>query len=548
MNGMSRPSPNSELRKSEEFLRGIIESSDDCLKVLTLEGAFLFVSKNSVEKLELAHAEEMVGKSWLDVWELPGDREAAGRAIRDAAAGGVGRFTGYYRTGSGQREWWDVVVTKISRAAEEEQTLLAVSRDVTQLQKNTRRIQNLQTITSALSEGATLHDVTKILLDQGLRIFGASSGLVIRYEVNAKYLTVLDSRNYPEELVAAWQACPIDRELPVPTALRSGKPIYLESPNEILARFPQMTPIVASTGLASFIAVPLIAKGKTVCALGLAFSEPKHFVADDREYLELVASQCALGFDRALLTAELIKERDSFERAVVAREEFLSIASHELKTPLTALKMQAQLQTKLLAKNDPGEFDRSRYEKFSGLVVREVNRLDKLVDDMLDFARMKTGRIQLRKQAVDLVALLTEIEKKFEPQFFAAGFPPPVLVTPTALTIDCDRDRIEQVIINLLTNALRYGKNGEVQISLVTSGDEIKLTVADHGIGIKPETIGRIFDKFERDVSASEVSGLGLGLFICRQIVEAHGGTISVESTLGVGSRFCVTLPVHSSR
>jgi PAS domain S-box-containing protein len=243
---------------------------------------------------------------------------------------------------------------------------------------------------------------------------------------------------------------------------------------------------------------------------------------------------------RALKAAHDELERRVEERtaelaeAVRVRDEFLSIASHELKTPLSAMLLQLQL----LTKTDQSE-QASRIEKAS----RATRRLARLIDVLLDVSRIATGRFELQYETrVDLAVLVREVTDRFAEDAAQAGCEVRIVAEPEVLG-RWDRFRVEQVYTNLLSNALRYGKGAPVHVRIWQSGDAVSLSVKDHGIGIAQDELERVFDRFERAVSSSQYGGLGLGLYIARQIVHAHGGSIEVQSEKGKGSEFTVRLP-----
>jgi len=236
--------------------------------------------------------------------------------------------------------------------------------------------------------------------------------------------------------------------------------------------------------------------------------------------------------------SRLLKE---YQEAIRVRDEFLSIASHELKTPLTSLKLQSQFLKRRL------EFPNSQVSSkkvidFSEQTDRQVNRLTKLVDDMLDVARIRSGKLTVDKQREDMGGIIKEVVDRLRPQFAASQCEIKMEI-PNSIFCEGDRFRLEQVITNLLTNALRYGSGKPIEIYLGKVESCFRIKVRDYGIGIAPENHQRIFNRFERAISANEVSGLGLGLFITSQIVHSHGGRIWVESDLGKGSTFIVELP-----
>jgi signal transduction histidine kinase len=227
--------------------------------------------------------------------------------------------------------------------------------------------------------------------------------------------------------------------------------------------------------------------------------------------------------------------------AIQARDEFLSIASHELKTPLTSLKLQTQMRKRRLERGELEIFSPERLRKMVSDDDRQITRLSRLVDDMLDISRLHTGKLTLEREPVDLVTLISETVERFGPQLASAGIE--VRFTPVGRVVgNWDRFRLEQVFVNLLTNAMKYGQARPVHVSIAAEGSTACLKVRDEGSGIDPKDHERIFQQFER-ASRRDIGGLGLGLYIVREIVAAHGGRVWVESAVGKGSTFSVELP-----
>ncbi|WP_224366774.1 sensor histidine kinase [Hyalangium versicolor] len=240
--------------------------------------------------------------------------------------------------------------------------------------------------------------------------------------------------------------------------------------------------------------------------------------------------------------AEEQRAREGLEEAVRARDEFLSLASHELKTPLTSLMLQTQLVQRRLERNEP--LAREAVGRQLDQTARQTQRLARLVNDMLDISRISAGKLALEWETFDLDIFAREVVTKLGPQMSEARCDVSIQ-SMGAVVGTWDRYRLEQVLTNLLTNAARYGAGEPVEVSVGQREREAVLRVRDHGRGIDPADHERIFRKFERAVDAHEVSGLGLGLFIVREIVEMHGGAIQVESALGQGATFVVVLPLR---
>lgn len=230
-------------------------------------------------------------------------------------------------------------------------------------------------------------------------------------------------------------------------------------------------------------------------------------------------------------------------RALSARDQFLSIASHELKTPLTSLKLQSQFFIHSLNKYE-GDIGPEKIWKFALVIDGQVLRLNRLVDDMLDISRIHSGKLILHTEEVDLCELIQETLQHLQPLFMESNIGRPSVEMCASAVGEFDKLRLEQVFNNLFTNAIKYGQGKPIFIQVQKQEDRVLITVQDQGIGLAEQDQHRIFDLFERAISANEVSGLGLGLFISKQIVLAHGGKIWVESQLGEGSCFYVDLPL----
>jgi PAS domain S-box-containing protein len=232
---------------------------------------------------------------------------------------------------------------------------------------------------------------------------------------------------------------------------------------------------------------------------------------------------------------------EAIQQAVRLRDEFLSVASHELKTPLTSLSLRLQLLAREAAAQDSSPFV-ARVRTHIEAGRKQVQRLADLVGDLLDVARISSGKMQLRWEPVDFASVVREVVARMEPQAAKAESSLTVEL-PEALEGTSDRMRLEQVAENLLTNAIKYGAGQPILVRMEATPEQVTLTVKDQGIGIAPEHQARIFERFERAVSDRNYGGLGLGLYITRTLVQAMGGDIGVRSAPGQGATFTVNLP-----
>jgi signal transduction histidine kinase len=227
--------------------------------------------------------------------------------------------------------------------------------------------------------------------------------------------------------------------------------------------------------------------------------------------------------------------------AVHYRDEFLSIASHELKTPLTSVIMQLQLLRRSVKPEENAAPPAERLARTLDASLRQMDRLTGLIDDLLDVTRLEAGKMSYHFEPVELNELVQEVTERLTGHLNAAACPFELTLSESVI-VNCDRFRIEQVVTNLITNAAKYGAGTKIEIRVACSATGASITVEDRGMGIPLTKQARIFDRFERAISHEKISGLGLGLYITRQIVEAHHGAIQVRSAPGQGSSFTVEL------
>ncbi len=247
--------------------------------------------------------------------------------------------------------------------------------------------------------------------------------------------------------------------------------------------------------------------------------------------------------EQELLLSKLQQTQNELEHAVRMRDDFMSIVSHEVRTPLNGLILETQLRKLHLAKDNTHAFTMEKLRAMVDRDERQINSLIRLIEDMLDVSRIRTGKLSIRATAFDLTELVSNLLESFSAQIAAAETSVSFTAEEPVIGV-WDEFRIEQVIANLLTNALRYGARKPVDVRVYSADGEARVEVRDHGIGINPENQRRIFQQFERVAANHAVHGLGLGLFISDQIVAAHGGQIVVESEEGEGSLFRVCLPI----
>ncbi|HWQ13417.1 MAG TPA: ATP-binding protein [Roseiflexaceae bacterium] len=343
------------------------------------------------------------------------------------------------------------------------------------------------------------------------------------------------------ELWALARHYPIDPQgqHPVARAIRSGEPVVIsEARQEQLASISQdegHIELLSALAPRSVLVAPLRARGRVLGAISLASEEPGHYRAGTLAMAEDLAQRAAIAVDNTLLYREA-------QHAIRARDEFLSMASHELKTPLTALMGNAQLLQRRIARGKPiGD----REQRSLVVIVEQVLRLNRLIDTLLDMGRIDRGQIAIQRAPLDLGALVRRVAAEFKPTLERHILSCHISGEP--LVVSGDELRLVQVLQNLLQNAIKYSPaGGPVELRLERRADQARITVADQGIGIPPEALPRLFDRFYRagNTRQQQLAGLGIGLYVVKEIVTLHGGTVEVASREGEGTAFIVTLPL----
>ncbi|MBN8466786.1 PAS domain S-box protein [Corallococcus exiguus] len=286
----------------------------------------------------------------------------------------------------------------------------------------------------------------------------------------------------------------------------------------------------------SWISVPLLAREHALGALTLARMEGGgRYGQADFDLAQELARRAAMALDNARLYQQA-------QTAIGLRDEFLSIASHELKTPVTSLQLSVQGLTRLAR---AGALGTARVEAVTHsleVIERQAKRMAKLVNTLLDVSRIHAGKLELEFEEVDLAALVRDVAARFAPELATSGTRLQVHAD-TAMPGVWDRSRLDQIVTNLLSNAIKYGEGRPIEVRVEGDAVVARLEVRDQGIGIPVERHARIFRAFERAVSSRHYGGLGLGLHIVNQLVERLGGSVQVESEAGQGATFTVELP-----
>jgi signal transduction histidine kinase len=357
----------------------------------------------------------------------------------------------------------------------------------------------------------------------------------------------------PQGIRTEWTRFPVGTPVPLAEVALGSEPMFLESRDAWLSRYPAMAPLLEATGHHANAVVPLIVEGRVLGAFGAAFDAPQEFGDDERSLALAVAQQCAQAMERARLFEAERKARRDAELAMQAAEaanrakgEFLATMSHELRTPLNAIAGHAQL----IEMGLHGPVTEGQREALRRIELAQRHLLG-LVNDVLNFARLQAGRVEYEVRPVQLAEVVGALDPLIGPQLQAKGLGYTV-DAPDDIFVRADRDKLIQVLLNLLSNAVKFTPSGgkvHVECARRSDGtgdpDTVFLRVSDTGVGIPRDKLVEIFDPFiQVDMSATgRKGGTGLGLAISRDLTRGMGGDLRVRSTVGGGTTFTVALP-----
>lgn len=328
--------------------------------------------------------------------------------------------------------------------------------------------------------------------------------------------------------------------LPISSVLREGRPLLVDDLQPVVDHLPytdQQRQLIRALNATSALVVPLIVRDTVLGAITFVYSDStRHYTQDDLTLAEELARRCAQ-------TLENVQLYHNEQNAVRLRDAFLSIAAHELRTPLTSLYGNAQMfqrriaQTAVLPERDAHTLD---------VVVSQAARLNQMIGSVLDVSRLQHGQLAITRALFDLRGLVAQVAAEIQPMLHNHTLHVDLPEQP--LMISGDELRLEQVVANLVQNGVKYTPSGGVvHLQCQLQGQHALISVADTGMGIPPEALPQLFQRFYRapNALASNISGLGIGLYVVREIIQLHGGTITVESEEGVGTTFFIQLPLQ---
>jgi signal transduction histidine kinase len=378
-------------------------------------------------------------------------------------------------------------------------------------------------------------EILRATVDELAKVLGVSRAVVATGESDAKLDVIYE---WVAEGAPSVGTGP--RELPVSRlAARLGRSLFVTDIRED-RRFsdPQMARALAALGVIAIAAIPMRIGGRFAASLALVHTDrPREWTADDVRLIDSVTQELR----GAIALAEAFEQQRTavaeLERLSRAKSDFVSIVSHEFRTPLTGIQGFSEMM-------QSEDLTLAEMREYAGDINKDAHRLNRMITEMLDLDKMESGRMELHHEPVDLNAIVSEAADRIRPN--APHHPLSLRLDPLVGEVSGDRDKLTQVMANLLSNAVKYSPNGgEIVVATRVEGSTVHIAVRDHGMGIPKAALETIFERYGRveSLATRNIQGTGLGLPIVRQIVQLHGGAVWVESAVGEGSVFHVTLP-----
>jgi hypothetical protein len=408
-------------------------------------------------------------------------------------------------------------------------------------ERGAERARRLQEFATALNEAARLAEVAEVCVAHGFSALGADAGALALLTEDGAAFEVAYSIGYPDTVMARWSRFPITPGRPISDAVLDGVPRIMATREEVGRQDASVLSAFAHAETAAFAAIPLISGGATLGALAFSFRREQEFDEGARAFMLTLGEQAAQAIARARLLDAEREAREEAEAANRAKSEFLSAMSHELRTPLNAIGGYVDLID--MGIRGPVT-DQMRADLVR--VRRAQQHLLTLINDILNFARLEAAQIEYRIEDVPVGPLLRDLLALVEPQVTAKGLALVCSACDSRLVLRGDGERVRQILLNLLANAIKFTAQGEIRVRAEGDGRSVRISVADSGRGIPPDRLEAIFDPFvqvDRNLTPDGQQGVGLGLAISRELATGMSGTLTAESEPGRGSRFVLTLP-----
>jgi len=404
------------------------------------------------------------------------------------------------------------------------------------------RIHKLKGLTASLSHAFSSAEVVRILVDEVRRTLRASGAAFLIRTAEAESWEIASVVGLASEAVNAFS----DRmktHFPIGQVATEGNPIWFESSSDVWRYYSNPTAREALKDCRSIARLPLTLERGALGMLHLTFSEPRTFNQEEREFILQLTAQCAQALSWSRLFETERQARAEAEEINRTTDTFLATVSHELRTPVTAILGWSRL---LRAE----KLDPSKYSHGLETIERNARAQEQLINDLLDVMRIKTGKLQLHVDQVELSSVIDSVIDSLQPLADSKHIRLQRITTSKTAYVLGDQTRLQQVMWNLLSNAIKFTpRGGSVSVQLERIGSHLEVKVTDNGEGINPDFLPYVFEPYRQPDGSATGHGLGLGLAIVRQLVERHRGTVRAESSgKGQGSCLTVSLPLMAAQ
>jgi signal transduction histidine kinase len=411
-----------------------------------------------------------------------------------------------------------------------------------ELELEARREAALQTVTAGLSAAATRAQILNAILEEGSRVLASSAAGAYLLSDDGASLSLVARRGVSDEIARTLDGLPLASNYPVARSVREGQPVWVSSQQSLARDFPEFERAMSGAfERQAVVALPLRVNGQIVGGLGFAFPEQHPFDKGERAFMMTLAARCEAAMDRARLYEESQQARAAAEQSRAEAEALLrfnevvaGILAHDLKNPLAAILMNARLLR---------DADAARARTVGVRIVTSGERMSRMIDQILEWTRLRAGAgwVHLSRTACDLGVITDEVVAELRGRKADVSI---VVEARGDLRGSWDADRLAQVISNLGGNALDHASRPGVRVTLDGTGAEVRLAVRNEGV-IEDDLLPVIFEPFRGRATGAKMRGrgLGLGLYITRQIVLAHGGVVDIERSPDATVTFVVTLP-----